>query len=120
MRQSIIALLALLLAVVPAQGRKNPKKFTHETVKVPAVTPRIIPIETDHTQLILQVDGKGTVHTLHYGAPAGNPEQFMDFRFGGNHNFGAPSAYPTAGGTFNGQEALHVEYSDGSQNTELY
>lgn len=120
MKQYIFALAALLLAVVPAQGRKNPKKFSHETVQVPAVTPRIIPIETDHTQLILQVDGKGTVHTLHYGAQAGSPDQFTDFRFGGNHNFGAPCTYPTAGGTFNGQEALHVQYADGSQNTELY
>lgn len=120
MKQYIFALAALLLAVVPAQGRKNPKKFSHETVQVPAVTPRIIPIETDHTQLIIQVDGKGTVHTLHYGAQAGSPDQFTDFRFGGNHNFGAPCTYPTAGGTFNGQEALHVQYADGSQNTELY
>ena len=120
MKQYIFALAALLLAVVPAQGRKHPKKFSHETVQVPAVTPRIIPIETDHTQLILQVDGKGTVHTLHYGAQAGSPDQFTDFRFGGNHNFGAPCTYPTAGGTFNGQEALHVQYADGSQNTELY
>ena len=120
MKQYIFALAALLLAVVPAQGRKNPKKYSHETVQVPAVKPRIIPIETDHTQLILQVDGKGTVHTLHYGAQAGSPDQFTDFRFGGNHNFGAPCTYPTAGGTFNGQEALHVQYADGSQNTELY
>ena len=120
MKQYIFALAALLLAVGPAQGRKNPKKYSHETVQVPAVKPRIIPIETDHTQLILQVDGKGTVHTLHYGAQAGSPDQFTDFRFGGNHNFGAPCTYPTAGGTFNGQEALHVQYADGSQNTELY
>ena len=120
MKQYIFAIAALLLAVVPAQGRKNPKKYSHETVQVPAVKPRIIPIETDHTQLILQVDGKGTVHTLHYGAQAGSPDQFTDFRFGGNHNFGAPCTYPTAGGTFNGQEALHVQYADGSQNTELY
>ena len=77
-------------------------------------------METAHTQLVLQVDGKGIVRTVHYGAPAGAPEQFVDFTFKGNDNGGQHSIYPTVGGTFNGMEALHVEYSDGSQNTELY
>ncbi len=111
---------ALLGAIIPAQGRKTPKKISRETVTVPSVTPQVIAVKTSHTQLILQVDGRGTLQTLHYGAPAGDPSQFMDFHFGGNHNFGAPTAYPAAGGTFNGQEALHVLYPDGSQNTELY
>ena len=29
-------------------------------------------------------------------------------------------AYPTTGGCYNGQSALHVRYADGDQNTELY
>lgn len=116
----ILVLAALLLAVLPAQARKKPQKFTHTTVQLPAVTPQIIPVETANTQLILQVDKQGTVRTLHYGAKAGEPNQFLRFRFGGNHNYEDPSAYPTAGGRFNGYDALHVEYADGSQNTELY
>lgn len=90
------------------------------TALIATVTPRIIPVETDHTQLLLQVDETGMLRTVHYGARAGKPEQFAAFRFGGNHNFEAPGTYPTAGGRFNGQEALHIKYHDGFQNTELY
>ena len=107
-----------ILCAMPAVARKKPK--VHETVAIPAVTPRVIPIETSGTQLILQVDDKGTVRTFHYGAPAGNPEQFLRYNQGREHNFGAPVTYPTAGGTFNGQEALHIKYPDGTHNTELY
>ena len=116
----ILLLAALLTAFLPADAKKKPQKFTHNTVRLPAVTPRVIPVETANTQLILQVDAKGTVRILHYGAKAGNPQQFLDFRFGGQHNFEDPSAYPTVGGRYNGIDALHVEYADGTQNTELY
>ena len=120
MRVKVIVLAGILAAVLPAQARKKPQKFTHTVVAVPEVTPKVIPVETENTQLLLQVDGKGIVRTVHYGAPAGNPEQFRDYRAGGHHNFESPYAYPAAGGRFNGQDALHVKYADGSQNTELY
>lgn len=116
----ILLLAALLSAFLPAEAKKKPQKFTHNTVQLPAVTPKVIPVETANTQLILQVDAKGTVRILHYGAKAGNPQQFLDFCFGGQHNFEDPSAYPTVGGRYNGIDALHVEYADGTQNTELY
>ncbi|MBQ3711044.1 MAG: alpha-galactosidase [Bacteroidales bacterium] len=120
MKLKTIALAVLIAAaVLPAQARKA-KKFTHETVAIPAVEARVIAVETAGTQLLLQVDSRGEVRTVHYGAPVGDPAQFTDFFTGFNHNFGAPNAYPTVGGRFNGQEALHVEYPDGSQNTELY
>lgn len=118
-----LAAIALLAVTLPAQAGKpnrKAKKFTHETVEIPAVTPKVIAVETAGTQLLLQVDKKGPLRTVHYGAPAGDPAQFLNFSFGGHHNFYAPDSYPTAGGRFNGQDALHVEYADGTQNTELY
>ena len=118
--RSLLLAAMLLLAAVPSEARRKPQKFTHETVDIPAVQPRAIAVETAGTQLVLQVDARGTVNTVHYGAPAGDPAQFIGFNQGGHHNFDAPSAYPTAGGRFNGLDALHVKYSDGTQNTELY
>ena len=117
---SVILLALCLLSSFSLDARKKPKAFTHETVAVPAVTPKVVAVETAHTQLILQVDAKGIVRTVHYGAPVANPAQFLNYVQGGHHNFESPSAYPTAGGRFNGQDALHVKYPDGYQNTELY
>ena len=119
-KYSVILLVLCLVSVFSLDARKKPKAFTHETVAIPAVAPRVVAVETAHTQLVLQVDEKGTVRTLHYGALVPSPEQFLDYRQGGNHNFGAPTAYPTAGGTFNGIDALHVKSPGGYQNTELY
>ena len=121
MKNHMIALaaIALLAITIPAQAgkpNKKLKKFTHETVEIPAVTPRVIAVETAGTQLLLQVDKKGTVRTVHYGAPAGNPDAFLKFSTGAS----IPEAYPAAGGRFNGLDALHVKYADGNQNTELY
>ena len=120
MKLRMIVLAALLLAVLPADARKKPQKFTHETYPLPAVTPQVIAVQTAGTQLLLQVDAKGTVRIVRYGAPAGAPEEYAGFTAGTYHNWGAPDAYPTVGARFNGQEALHVQYADGSQNTELY
>ncbi|MCR5560786.1 MAG: alpha-galactosidase [Bacteroidales bacterium] len=117
--KTIVLAIAMIAAVLPAQARKA-KKFTHETVAIPEVERKVIAVETARTQLLLQVDKKGVVRTVHYGAPTGDPAQFLSYRSGYNHNFGAPDAYPAAGGRFNGQEALHVAYPDGNQNTELY
>ena len=118
-RYAIAAVLGLL-CVLPLDARKTSKKFTRQTVEIPKVEPRIIAVETSGSQLVIRVDERGALWTLHYGAPAGDPSQFLDFVTGGNHNFGAPGTYPTVGGEFNGQAALHVKYPDGNQNTELY
>ena len=120
MKNHMIALaaIALLAVTIPAQAgkpNKKLKKFTHETVEIPAVTPRVIAVETAGTQLLLQVDKKGTVRTVHYGAHAGNPDAFLKFSTGAS----VPESYPAAGGRFNGLDALHVKYADGNQNTEL-
>jgi alpha-galactosidase len=123
MKAKYVILVALgLLCVVPSQARKPRKKsmFDREAVAIPAVEPRVIAVETENTQLVLQVNEKGIVSTVHYGAYAGDPNQFLSFSSGEHHNYGRPSTYPTVGGTFNGLEALHVEYADGTQNTELY
>lgn len=119
-KYSVILMALCLLSVLSLDARKKEKPFVHETVTIPPVTPRVIAVETAHTQLVLQVDSKGTVRTVHYGPMAGDPAQFLHYEQGGNHNFGAPVTYPTAGGNFNGQNALHVKYADGNQNTELF
>ena len=121
MKRIIFAFASLLLCLFPAQGAKIVKKFVHQTIAVPTVEPRIIPVETNGTQLVLHVDSKGVVRTLHYGARIGDPSQFLayDTHRGGSYGSG-PMAYPTVGGSFIGEPALHVRYLDGTHNTELY
>lgn len=120
--RTLILLAAVAATILPAAAKKQPKKkpFVHETVQIPEVKPQAIAVGTDHSQLVLQVDKRGAVRTVHYGAPAGDPSQFLDFTFGGHHNFESPLTYQPVGGRFNGIDALHVKYADGSQNTELY
>ena len=122
MKRSILLLLtATVLAIAPAWARKAPKKFVHETVAIPEVAPKVIAVETDHTQLLLQVDKKGSVRTVHYGVPTGEAAQFVSFRSGYGSLYGSgPMTYPTVGGRFIGQPALQVKYADGTHNTELY
>ena len=90
-------------------------------LSLPTVTQKVISVETENTQLILQVDKKGIVRTMHYGEDAGDPTQFLYYYTGRGNDYGdGPMTYPTVGGGFNGQPALHVKYADGNQNTELY
>lgn len=90
-------------------------------LSLPSVTQKVISIDTENTQLILQVDKKGIVRTMHYGEDAGDPTQFLYYYTGRGNDYGdGPMTYPTVGGGFNGQPALHVKYADGNQNTELY
>lgn len=90
-------------------------------ISVPKITPQVISVETENTQLVLHVDNNGIVRTLHYGDNAGDPAQFINFNTGRGGSYGdGPMTYPTVGGGFNGQPALHVKYADGNQNTELY
>ena len=86
-----------------------------------AVTPTVIDIHTDQTQLILTVDPAGNLRTRHYGARVADPGRFlgMDAQ-AGRPNGAGPMTVPTTGGVFVGSPALHVRYADGTHNTELY
>ena len=46
-------------------------------LSLPPVTQKVISVETENTQMILQVDKKGIVRTMHYGEDAGDPTQFL-------------------------------------------
>lgn len=100
-------LLAALLLLVPGQVRA-----------LPSVSPKVIPVETQNTQLVLTVDGLGNLQIGHFGARVGNPEQFLPLST--LENGAGAMAYPTTGGRFVGAPALHVRYADGDHNTELY
>ena len=80
----------------------------------------VIPVETDHTALVLAVRGNGVLETLHYGARIADPTAFGAFETGLSEDNGSgPMAYPTTGGRYLGEPALHVKYADGYHNTEL-
>ena len=115
----ITLIAAIVLAVVPADAKKpKTKKFTHETVQIPAVEPRTIGIQTDNSSLVLSVRSDGTVHQLHYGAKV-DAAEFAPVPYAeGRYGSGA-QAYPATGGRFIGTPALHLKYADGSHNTEL-
>lgn len=85
-----------------------------------AAEPRIINIETAGTALIMQVSDNGTVRTLHYGEKISSPGQYLSYQSWGDGNNGSgPMTFPTTGGKWLGEPALHVRYADGSHNTEL-
>ncbi len=121
--KKILPIALILLASISAEARKQPKKaqFTHETLEIPAVTPQVIAVETAHSALILQVDGKGVVRTVHYGNRIADPGQFLRFdpRYYRDLDPGS-LIYPAAGGRFVGNPALSVLYADGTRNTELH
>ena len=124
MKRFVLICAALLVMInAGAETRKQPKKipFTHETVELPAVEPKVIAVETGHTAQILQVDKKGVVRTVHYGDKIKNPGQFLSFNPSYSRSVD-PGAliYPAAGGRFVGQPAFSVRYPDGTRNTELY
>ena len=80
----------------------------------------VIPVETDHTALVLAVRGNGVLETLHYGTRIVDPTAFGAFETGLSEDNGSgPMAYPTTGGRYLGEPALHVKYADGYHNTEL-
>ncbi|MBO7397148.1 MAG: alpha-galactosidase [Bacteroidales bacterium] len=114
-----LAAAAFMLAFFPADARRTPKTAPAPVVK-PEVSPCIIPVETDGTQLLLAADREGTLRIVHYGAKVADPDSFLGYRFGMGNRYGeGPMAYPTAGGLEHGQTALHVKYADGTHNTEL-
>ena len=119
MKRTVLLFAAVLLAIAPAQARKTKvKKFVHTTVEIPSVEPRTIGIHTAGTSLILAVRADGTLQQLHYGCRADEQEfaavPYSEGRYGSGAN-----AYPATGGRFLGIPALHLQYADGSHNTEL-
>ena len=125
MRLSRILLVAAVLVTLgtPATARKQPRKatFTHTVVEIPAVQPKVIAIETQSSSLLMQVDKKGVLRTVHYGAVVSDPGQFLQYGDTQvNSNFPGTITYPAAGGRFTGEPALGVRYADGTRNTELY
>jgi Alpha-galactosidase len=103
LRNGGLVLLALALAVPAASARKT-----------------VIPVETEHTALVLSVRENGVLETLHYGNRIADPKAFGEFVTGLSEDNGSgPMAYPTTGGRYLGEPALHVRYADGYHNTEL-
>ena len=98
-----VAAFAALVLAWPASARKA-----------------VIPVETEHTQLVLVAQENGVLQTLHFGARIAAPSAFEAFRTGrGTDNGEGPMTYPTTGGRYLGDPALHVKYADGYHNTEL-
>ena len=103
LRNGGLVLLALVLAVPTASARKT-----------------VIPVETEHTALVLSVRENGVLETLHYGNRIADPKAFGEFVTGLSEDNGSgPMSYPTTGGRYLGEPALHVRYADGYHNTEL-
>ncbi len=82
---------------------------------------KVIPIETDNTQLVLLVEESGSLITVHYGPRVEDPTQFLDYSTHRANEHGCgPVTYPAIGSRYLiGQEALSVIYPDGYRNTEL-
>lgn len=60
-------------------------------LSLPSVTQKVISIDTENTQLILQV--------MHYGENVGDPSQFLYHYTGRGNDYGdGPMTYPTVGG----------------------
>ena len=117
---------ALFLFPVASQSApKNKKKDTHSVVAVPEVEAKVIAVETEGVQWLFNVDKAGVLRCYHFGKKLAAPEQFLDFsgsrtRHGIEKYGDAAMAYPTVGGRYNYEPALHVQYADGYHNTELY
>ena len=80
----------------------------------------VIPVETEHSALVLAVRENGVLETLHYGNRIADSKAFGRLVTGLSEDNGSgPMAYPTTGGRYLGEPALHVKYADGYHNTEL-
>ena len=84
-----------------------------------AVLPHIIAVETDNTSWIFSANDNGAVYQVHYGAKmdanefaAVQPKAWARYSIG-------EQAFPATGGRYLREPALHVQYADGSHNTEL-
>ncbi len=114
-----------LLPVASQSAPKNKKKDSHVVVAVPEVEAKVIAIETEGVQWLLNVDKFGVLRCYHFGKKISDPAQFRDFtcyrtRHGVEKYGDAAMAYPTVGGRYNNEPALHVKYANGDHNTELY
>ena len=123
-----LLLLAAAFLLFPATGFSAPgnrKKDSHTVVTVPEVRAQVISVETDGVQWLFNVDKAGVLRCNHFGKKIAAPEQFLDFTGARTRNgiekYGdAAMAYPTVGGRYSNEPALHVKYADGYHNTELY
>ncbi|MBQ9399863.1 MAG: alpha-galactosidase [Bacteroidales bacterium] len=102
MRKILMIVAATLLSLLPGSARDS----------------RIISIETDNNSLVLAVREDGSVYQLHYGARVSSSEFAAVPIRDGRYSAGS-LAYPAAGGRFLDQPALHLQYADGTHNTEL-
>ena len=121
-RITLILASLLALAIQPADARKQPKTQSkaHSVVAVPAIEKTLVTVETDHSQLVLVTDRKGTLYNYHYGAKLSAPEDFLRYETRINAGYGTgPMAYPTQGGAYVNEPALAVKYADSYRNTEL-
>ena len=88
-----VAAFAALVLAWPASARKT-----------------VIPVETADTQLVLVAQENGVLQTVHFGAKIADPSAFAAFRTGrGTDNGEGPMTYPTTGGRYLGEPALHRE-----------
>ncbi len=102
----MLTLAALALLLLPSQAREVKKQ--------------VLAVETENSALVFLVQENGQVHTLHYGARVGDPQQFLGVAIGtDDYNSVAGLTYPATGGRYIGEPALHVKYADGTHNTEL-
>ncbi len=80
----------------------------------------LIAVETDNTSLIMVSDQEGVLRTAHYGERISDPSEFLAADlFSDPYSESHTRSYPSVGGTFINQPALHVKYADGTHNTEL-
>ena len=97
LRNGGLVLLALALAVPAASARKT-----------------VIPVETEHTALVLSVRENGVLETLHYGNRIADPKAFGEFVTGLSEDNGSgPMAYPTTGGRYLGEPGPHGRSAGG-------
>ena len=114
MKKTLFLIALICMAVAPgANARKKPQVKQHTVVEVPEVQPRLIPIETENTQLLLRTTKKGQLQQLRYGVKL-DTAPFESTRKR------AHDAFPVAGGYTRDDVALSVTYPDGNLNTELY
>ena len=113
-RITLILASLLALAIQPADARKQPKTQSkaHSVVAVPAIEKTLVTVETDHSQLVLVTDRKGTLYNYHYGAKLSAPEDFLRYETRINAGYGTgPMAYPTQGGAYvNGNPSERLCY----------
>ena len=105
MKRLLLLVTAAAVAILPAPAQKK----------------QVIAVETENTSLVMQVNDKGQLKTVHYGCRIGEPAQFLEHTVRtDDYNGQRGHTYPATGSRYIGEPALHVKYPDGNHNTELY